>query len=57
MKRILHEIWKERDGWKVQCPCGRLTFHTRKTARVWVRVMESSKKLTSSQEAEIYNYR
>ena len=37
--RMLHEIWKEKDGWKVQAPHGRMTFKSKRQAEKWVEEM------------------
>ena len=43
MKRQLHEVWKEQDGfWKVQAPKGILSFHTKKSANNWVNSFEKT---------------
>lgn len=31
-QRALYSVWKDGNGWKVQCPNGRLTFSTKKLA-------------------------
>ena len=54
MKHQLHEIWKEKDGWKVQAPKGILTFDRKGAAELFVKSMELiNKKQPTSKLSEL----
>jgi hypothetical protein len=46
--RPIHSVWKVQEGsryeWKVQCPCGVLTFKTKRFALDYARAAEALRK-------------
>lgn len=42
MKHQLHEVWKEKDGWKLQAPNGILTFDTKRAAQNFASVVSKN---------------